>query len=81
MTREEFWMLCDSITGIETQKPTKPFRRSRWNNRQPGAGRYPDVGLIRYFSENLIHISTKTGNHVFNSPENALEFLQSKLMT
>ena len=76
MNREEFWMLADSITGTETQKP-RTFKRGRWNNRTPGAGRYENIGIIRYFSSENIHIATRNhGTHIFKSPEHALEFLQ-----
>ena len=78
MKREEFWVLCDSIMGMETQKPTGIRRRTRWNNRDPGSGRYPGFGLIRHYSSELIHISSKDyGNKLFKSEEDAVAFLKS----
>lgn len=34
-----------------------PYRkRTRWNNRKAGRGRYPGVGVIRVFNENYINL-------------------------
>lgn len=76
MTKEEFWMLCDSILGIQTQKPINIRRRTRWNNREPGSGRYPGIGLIRYYSSEIIHITTHDENKTFSSCYDAIEFLK-----
>lgn len=56
-----------------------PYRkRTRWNNRGAGNGRYPGWGLIRLFG-NTVHISFRdpSVNRWFKSKDDALAFLRS----
>jgi len=63
--------------GKEIFRPK--FRLTRWNNRKPGNGRFPGLGLIRAFSSNQIHINIRNPDlcGVYKSYESALEALQN----
>lgn len=56
----------------------RDFQPTRWNNRKPGNGRFPGLGLIRAFSASQIHINIKDPElyGVYKSYESALEALQ-----
>ena len=84
MTNEEFYVECAKL--LDTTYDCKPFpwthsKRTRWNNRQPGSGRYPGHGLIRCYG-NLVHVNLHTPvkfDKTFNSMEEALEELKKIL--
>jgi hypothetical protein len=60
-----------------------PYRkRTRWNNRTAGNGRFPGNGLIRMYASNLIHVNLhhpkvcgqfKSADDVFAAINTALE--------
>ena len=59
-----------------------PFRRrTRWNNRAAGNGRYPGHGLVRYFgpSHVLVGLINPAVSGVYTSPELALAAIQTAL--
>lgn len=54
MTDAEFYGRCAAILG--TTYGCEAFGheyRSRWNNRKPGGGRFPDHGIIRLFGDHV----------------------------
>lgn len=57
MDKREFYAKCDSLLGQTHAPPTELRYRGRWGPREPGSGRYEGYGLIRWFSEELIHVS------------------------
>lgn len=79
MTVEGFYLRCSELLGC-TEHTYKefPFRkRTRWNNRTAGNGRYPGIGLIRVFGPK-VHISLRTPvqtNRWFGSMDEALAWL------
>ena len=77
---EGFYAKCSEILESPNVYTPRPFRkRTRWNNRGAGNGRFEGYGLIRVFGLNLIHISLKhprTINEKFASFEDALAFLE-----
>lgn len=75
MNREEFYTAVAVLLEVEnTYSPPKPYRR-RWGQRSPGNGRYKGIGVVRWYGPNLIHCMLSNGSKVFNSPEEALEYL------
>lgn len=57
MTNNEFYDRCAEI--INTQYNCESFKykkRTRWNNRKAGSGRFPDFGTIRVYGK-IVHIS------------------------
>lgn len=54
MTDDDFYERCAELLG--TRYDCTPFtghRRTRWNNRAPGSGRFPGHGLIRLFGDTV----------------------------
>ncbi len=63
MTDEEFYTKCGEVLGTQAlYKPFPYYKRTRWNNRSAGSGRYEGNGVIRVFGENLIHVALKNPN-------------------
>lgn len=59
-----------------------PYRkRTRWNNRGSGNGRFPGNGIIRIYALNNIHVMLRNPmlNRRFNSPEEALAAIKEVL--
>lgn len=59
-----------------------PFgRRTRWNNRTAGNGRFPGHGLVRYFGPTHIQVSLTTPliTGLFHNTNDALSAIQAKL--
>lgn len=57
MDKREFYAECDSLLG-QTHEPPRELRyRGRWGPREPGSGRYEGYGLIRWFAEDMVHVS------------------------
>lgn len=56
-------------------------KRTRWNNRSAGNGRYPGHGLVRRFSHNLIRVSLHSPQcrGTFASAEEALAAIKLAL--
>jgi|ERR1035437_4585344 hypothetical protein len=65
---------CDDHIYIETYK-----KRTRWNNRKAGNGRFSNHGLVRYYNSKNIHISLYNPklSGLFNSVESALEAIKN----
>lgn len=56
MTKEEFYKKLDELFLVSNYRIPIPYRR-RWGQRSPGNGRYADRGIVRWFSEDVIHAS------------------------
>ena len=80
LTNKQFYNEVAGILGTtyDCQPfPWPSYKRTRWNNRAPGSGRYPGYGLIRCFGEG-VHIALQKPimiNKVFSSKDEALKFL------
>lgn len=57
MDKTEFYARCDQLLGQSHAPPREIKYRGRWGPREPGSGRYEGHGLIRWFSEGLVHVS------------------------
>lgn len=65
MTNDEkkaFYARCGEILGIEHKWCDPVARRTRWNNRFIGNGRYPGFGMIRCFGHVIMVTSRKHGS-------------------
>lgn len=54
MNDQQFYERCADILG--TTYDCERFAhcyRTRWNNRKPGGGRFPDHGIIRLFGDHV----------------------------
>lgn len=73
--KEVFYGACADALGIphEFHKPVR--RRTRWNNRLLGNGRFPGFGLVRLHGAAVIIISRHGTKH-FNDRKVALGWLR-----
>lgn len=79
MNNLDFYLECARI--LETDHNGDPFpygKRTRWNNRKPGQGRFDQYGIIRIFG-NSIHLAFHSPqlHRIFESKQQCLEFLLS----
>lgn len=83
MSNEEFYIRCAEIIGISYEcSPFPYYKRTRWNNRNPGSGRYPGFGIIRKFGDQ-IHVSlrhTISHNKIYNSEKDVFTFLENMIL-
>lgn len=57
MKNEEFYIECERILGVPHEGAPFPYyKRTRWNNRTAGQGRYPGRGIVRVFGSQ-VHIA------------------------
>lgn len=85
LTDELFYHECAKILG--TVYDCEPFpwsfsKRTRWNNRAPGSGRYPGFGTIHCFGD-IVHASLYEPIviiKVFLSKKDALDALTVALL-
>lgn len=79
MENEEFYEICADILGATHEgRAFTQYKRTRWNNRTPGRGRYPGFGIIRLFG-NIVHVALLnpvTVTRTFDSREEAIAFLR-----
>lgn len=77
----EFYEKCAELLGIEFEDNSfTQYRRTRWNNRKPGNGRYPGYGIIRVFGDK-VHVAFKNHHAIHNSKEEVLEWLAGGMVT
>ena len=77
MTHEEqkaFYAQCSEILGIEHEWNDPVPRRTRWNTRFLGNGRFKGFGLIRCYASQVM-ITSKQGTKMFPSAEAVYEYL------
>jgi hypothetical protein len=82
MVENSFYQACADLLGVSYDYSPYPFsRRTRWNNRAPGNGRFPDHGLIRMHGPNLINVSLKNPrmSGFYYSVESALDAIKKAL--
>lgn len=76
----EFYEKCAELLGTTYDcKPFPYYKRTRWNNRAPGSGRYPGFGIIRKFGD-IIHVAlTHPVCHtkIYTSEQDVYDFLES----
>ena len=73
---EVFYGACAEALGIphEYRKPVR--KRTRWNNRLLGNGRFPGFGLVRLHGPSVIVMSRRGTKH-FDKRAEALAWLQA----
>jgi len=72
---QEFYAKCGELLGLEHVYNVPFERKTRWNQRNPGNGRYEGFGVIRRYSSTLIHVMSKDTNETFTSEEKVYEYL------
>jgi hypothetical protein len=73
--RREFYDNCAKILemGHEFHEPVP--RRTRWNTRFLGNGRFPGFGLVQCFGS-TVRVITKHGTKTFNTYEETYDYLK-----
>lgn len=82
MTLDEFYAECAALLGAQHEGKAFPYyKRTRWNNRKAGRGRFPGFGLIRAYGDAVqIHLhAPKPIVAQITGLEEALIFLRSEL--
>lgn len=77
MTNEEkkaFYARCGEILGIEHDWQEPVFKRTRWNNRKLGNGRFPGFGLVQTFGTRY-RVVSKAGTKVFDEKQDVFDYL------
>lgn len=80
METDEFYHKCAELLGVEYDCKSFPwtsYKRTRWNNRAAGSGRYSGFGIIRKFG-NQVHVALQNPvNHtkIYDSEQEVLDFL------
>lgn len=83
MEKEQFYQLCAVALGTTHEYKNINYTRrrtNRWGPREPGNGRFPDFGIIRWYGPTLIQVNLvypESINRTFGSPFAVLEFLKS----
>jgi hypothetical protein len=82
MNIDEFYAECAALLGTTDECEAFPHNyRTRWNNRKPGRGRFPQYGLIRAFGV-IVHIHLhhpKPISGVFEGYDAALAHLREEI--
>ena len=74
-TEEEFYETCSKILGIPHEYHTPYKRKTRWNARVLGNGRFPGFGTIQIFGP--IRVMCKRGTFIFNTYDEVYDFLNN----
>lgn len=75
---QRFYQSCADILGARHDyAPFRYGKRTRWNNRGAGNGRFPGFGLVRLFGAEVhVHLRAPVAvNRRFPDPDSALAFL------
>lgn len=74
--------VADLLGCTHEYEPWIYERRTRWNHRRLGNGRYVNHGMVRRYSSTLIHVSLRmpTLNGCYPSESDALEAIAQAVM-
>lgn len=81
MTNEEkkiFYDRCAEILKIPHEWNEPARRRTRWNNRRLGNGRFPGFGLVQTCGEKSFRVVSKAGTRVFDTADAVYAYLKEK---
>lgn len=82
MTIDEFYAECAALLGTASEgKAFTHYKRTRWNNRIAGRGRFPGHGIIRAFGD-VVHIhlyAPKEITGIITGRQPAIDFLRAEL--
>lgn len=72
--KEAFYAKCAEILNIEHVFHIPVRKKTRWNTRFLGNGRYPGFGLVQCYGC-VVRVVSKHGTRVFNTYEEVYEYL------
>lgn len=81
-TEEGFYLTIGELLNCETNyQPFPYYKKTRWNNRVAGNGRYEGHGIVRRFGSDNIHVQLRvpelTGT--YKTPESAITAIKKSL--
>jgi len=76
--KQKFYETCSAILNIAHEYNTPVRRRTRWNTRRLGNGRYPGFGLIQCFGS-TVRVVSKQGTRMFKTYEEVYEYLHKTI--
>jgi len=74
--QKEFYDRCAELLGIDHEYTEPVLKRTRWNSRRNGNGRYPGFGLIRCYGDTVVIITSKYGTKTFPNFDEVYKFLE-----
>lgn len=74
--RREFYDKCSRILNIDHDYHDPVRRRTRWNTRNLGNGRYPGFGLVQCFGVS-VRVVSKQGTKMFSTYEEVYDYLKT----
>lgn len=78
--KEAFYIKCSEILGIEHEYNTPVPRRTRWNTRLIGNGRFPGFGLIRCMGNGAMITSRDMGSRTYDTYEEVYAVLKQYMV-
>lgn len=81
MNKNQFYAECAALLGVEhLGTPFPHYRRTRWNNRMAGQGRFPDRGIIRVFGTTVhVALNNPTLRGYYHDMDSALVAIKNAL--
>lgn len=76
--KKAFYARCGEILGIAHEWNDPVPRRTRWNTRLIGNGRFPGYGLIRCYTSGIM-ITSRNGTRMFDSVDEVYDYLNGNL--
>lgn len=73
--REEFYRKVSEILDSETTYHVPYARRTRWNARRLGNGRFKGFGLVQCFGDENVRVVSKKGTKYFKSYSDVYVYL------
>lgn len=73
--KREFYAKCAEILGIEHDYRDPVPRKTRWNTRFLGNGRFPGFGLVQCYGS-MVRVVSKSGTKTFKTYEETYEYLK-----
>lgn len=79
MNNKEFYAKVAELLDTTTDgEPFKYYKRTRWNNRIPGQGRFPGRGIVRIFGDQIhVALNNPPTHQIFQCQTECLIFLES----
>ena len=74
-TKKAFYDECAAILGIAHEWNEPAPRRTRWNNRRIGNGRFVGFGLVQCFGS-MFRVVSKRGTKTFKTKEEVFDYLK-----
>lgn len=74
-----FYLECARLLKTDhLGQPFTHYKRTRWNNRTPGQGRFPGRGIIRVFGSQVhIALTDPPIHKICDSQDECLDFLKT----